>query len=100
MQEEAETEGGLSVPPGWALEGDRIARTFKFRSFPEALAFMVEVGLFCEATSHHPDWTNVYNRVAVALTTHDAGRVTEKDITLARHMNAVFARGREPPPAL
>ena len=100
MQEGPETRESLVPPPGWAAEGDRIARTFKFRSFPEALAFMVEVGLFCEATSHHPDWTNVYNRVAVALTTHDSGRVTEKDIALARHMDAVYARGREAAPSM
>jgi 4a-hydroxytetrahydrobiopterin dehydratase len=72
--------------------GNSIGKTYNFRGFAEALGFMVEVGLFCETTNHHPDWTNVYSRVAVELTTHDAGRVTEKDIALARHMDAVYAR--------
>lgn len=83
-------------PPGWTLEGGRIAKTFRFPTFPQALAFMVEVGLFCETTDHHPDWSNSYNRVAVTLTTHDAGGVTDKDIALARHMDAVHARSAEP----
>ena len=50
---------------------------------------MVEVGLFCERADHHPEWTNIYNRVWVELTTHDAGGVTEKDLTLARFIDSI-----------
>lgn len=83
---------GAIPPPGWSGDADRISRTYRFASFPQAIAFMVEVSFFCESRNHHPDWTNVYSRVAVTLTTHDAGRVTEKDLALARHMDAVHAR--------
>ena len=74
----------LKVLPEWKAENDALAKTFKFGSFREALSFMVRVGFEAEAMDHHPDWTNVYNRVAVRLNTHDAGgRITPKDVTLA-----------------
>jgi 4a-hydroxytetrahydrobiopterin dehydratase len=82
------------IPQGWSGDDKRIARTFAFATFAEALAFMVEVGLYCERADHHPEWRNVYNKVWVELTTHDAGRVTEKDLALAAHMDTVFSRGR------
>ena len=81
-----------SPPPGWSGDDLRIAKTYSFAGFPQAVAFMVEVAFFCETADHHPAWTNVYNRVSVELTTHDAGRVTEKDLALARHMDAVHAK--------
>lgn len=81
-----------ALPDGWSGDERRIHRTYRFAGFPRAIAFMTEVAFFCEATDHHPEWTNVHARVSVELTTHDAGRVTEKDIALADHMNAVFAR--------
>nr|WP_246736298.1 4a-hydroxytetrahydrobiopterin dehydratase [Enterovirga sp. DB1703] len=80
------------MPPGWSGDERRIAKIFTFASFPQAIAFMVEVAFFCEAANHHPDWTNTYRRVSVELTTHDAGRVTEKDLRLARHMDEVHGR--------
>jgi 4a-hydroxytetrahydrobiopterin dehydratase len=80
------------IPQGWSGDDVRIAKTFTFKTFAQALGFMVEVGLFCEKADHHPEWKNVYNKVEVELTTHDAGRVTEKDIALAAHLDAVFAR--------
>lgn len=83
---------GAIPPTGWSGDANRISRTYRFASFPQAIAFMVEVSFFCESRNHHPDWTNSYSRVAVTLTTHDAGRVTEKDLALARHMDAVHAR--------
>ena len=82
----------LAPPPGWSGDDVYIAKTYSFAGFPQAVAFMVEVSFFCETTDHHPEWTNVYNRVSVKLTTHDAGRVTEKDLTLARHMDAVHTK--------
>lgn len=76
--------------PGWACKRDALVKTFKFKSFKEALGFMVRVGFEAEAMNHHPDWTNVYNRVKVKLNTHDAGgKVTAKDVELAKRMQAV-----------
>jgi 4a-hydroxytetrahydrobiopterin dehydratase len=72
------------------VEGrDAIARTFTFRDFNEAFGFMARVALVAEKNDHHPEWFNVYKKVEVTLSTHDAGGVTEKDITLARAMDAL-----------
>ena len=80
----AEIADALRVLPEWKAENDALAKTFKFGSFREALSFMVRVGFEAEAMDHHPDWTNVYNRVTVRLNTHDAsGKITAKDVTLA-----------------
>ena len=86
----AEIADALRALPGWAVEGDALAKTFKFGSFREAMSFMVRVGFEAEAMDHHPDWTNVYNRVAIRLNTHDAGgKVTAKDLELARKIQAI-----------
>lgn len=61
-----------------------IRRDFKFANFVEAFGFMGRVALLAEKAGHHPDWSNVYNRVSISLSTHDAGGLTEKDIALAR----------------
>jgi 4a-hydroxytetrahydrobiopterin dehydratase len=82
----------VEIPAGWSGDDKRIAKLFAFRTFAEALAFIVEVGLYCERADHHPDWKNIYNKVWVELTTHDAGRVTERDIALAAQMDAVYSR--------
>lgn len=95
--------GGMSTPltakkiaaelkklPGWAWEHDALAKTFTFADFREALAFMVRVGFEAEELNHHPEWMNVYKTVAVRLNTHDAdGKVTAKDVELARRMEKV-----------
>jgi len=76
--------------PGWTRKGDALAKTFQFGSFREALSFMVRVGFEAEAMDHHPDWTNVYNRVSIRLNTHDAGgKATAKDVTLAEKIQAI-----------
>ncbi|WP_298428841.1 4a-hydroxytetrahydrobiopterin dehydratase [Rhodoblastus sp.] len=82
----------VGIPDGWSGDDKRIAKVFEFGSFARALAFMVEVGLYCERVDHHPEWTNIYNRVWVDLSTHSAGGVTEKDLALAAHMDKVFSR--------
>ncbi len=84
----------IEIPHGWSGDDKRIAKIFKFKTFAEALGFMVETGLFCERQDHHPEWKNIYNKIWVELATHDAGRVTEKDLALAKHMDAVFERTR------
>jgi len=82
----------FEVPEGWTGDATRLRRTYRFGSFRSAIAFMVEVGFACEAANHHPEWRNVYDRVEVELTTHDAGGVTDKDLALAQVMDAVAAR--------
>ena len=75
---------------GWSVSsGDRpaIERTLKFGDFNAAFAFMTRVALKAETMDHHPEWSNVYNRVTVLLTTHDAGGVTELDTTMARFID-------------
>ena len=74
---------------GWsAVEGrDAITKEFKFKDFNAAFGFMSRVALHAEKADHHPEWSNVYGRVDVTLTTHAAGGVTEKDVALARKMN-------------
>lgn len=86
----AEREEALAGLSGWrAAEGrDAIAKTYQFADFNAAFGFMARAALVAEAMDHHPEWFNVYNRVEVTLTTHDAGGVTAKDIALAARMDA------------
>lgn len=80
----AEIQSTLGKLPGWSLEGNALAKTYQFKSFREAVSFMVRVAFEAEALEHHPDWSNSYNRVMVKLSTHDAGdKVTAKDVELA-----------------
>jgi len=80
----------LASLPAWTFKRDVLAKSFQFGTFREALSFMVRVGFEAEALDHHPDWTNVYNRVAIRLNTHDAGgKVTAKDVELARKIQAI-----------
>lgn len=79
--------------PGWrAAEGrDAVIKEFRFKDFNAAFGFMSRVALYAERHNHHPEWVNVYNRVDVTLTTHDAGGVTDKDVALAHFMDQVAA---------
>ncbi len=87
---QAEIADALRALPGWVVEDDALAKEFKFGSFREAMSFMVRVAFEAEAMDHHPDWTNIYNRVRVRLSTHDAGgKVTAKDVTLARKIQGL-----------
>ena len=76
---------------GWDLraDGSAIERTFAFADFSEAFAFMTRVALIAEKQDHHPEWSNVYNRVAITLTTHDANGVSQRDIAMARAIAAL-----------
>jgi 4a-hydroxytetrahydrobiopterin dehydratase len=68
----------------WKEENNALTKTFKFKDFKEAFGFMTKVALVAEKMDHHPNWSNVYNKVEIQLTTHDAGnKVTEKDRNLA-----------------
>lgn len=80
----------LNALPGWTFKRDALSKEFKFGSFREAMSFMVRAGFEAEAMDHHPEWTNVYNRVAVRLNTHDAGgKVTAKDVELAQRFEKI-----------
>lgn len=81
-----ERAAALAGLDGWQeVDGrDAIARTLRFADFPQAFAFMTRVALAAERLNHHPEWFNVWNRVDITLTTHDAGGVTHKDVELAR----------------
>jgi 4a-hydroxytetrahydrobiopterin dehydratase len=70
---------------GWTVDesGGRLSRSFRFADFSEAFGFMARVALLAEKAGHHPDWSNVYNRVEITLSTHDAGGMTQKDVDLA-----------------
>ena len=86
----AEIAAALGRLPGWTFERDALAKEFKFGSFKEAFSFMTRAAFEAEAMDHHPDWTNVYHRVAIRLNTHDAGgKVTAKDVALAQKIQAL-----------
>jgi 4a-hydroxytetrahydrobiopterin dehydratase len=81
----------LSSTPGWTRSGDALTRTFTFKDFVTAFGFMASAALVAEKMDHHPDWSNVYRTVKVALNTHDAGGITKLDFELARAMTALAA---------
>ena len=88
---DAERDAALSSLPGWSLarDGFVIERAFKFRDFGEAFAFMTRVALLAEKSDHHPEWSNIYNRVNIVLTTHDAGGLSARDLHMARGIDAM-----------
>jgi 4a-hydroxytetrahydrobiopterin dehydratase len=81
----------LAGLPGWSeVHGrDAIRKEFRFKDFNAAFGFMTRVALMAERVDHHPEWTNVWNRVEITLSTHDAGGLTERDVTLARFIDAL-----------
>jgi 4a-hydroxytetrahydrobiopterin dehydratase len=89
----------LAELPGWsAVDGrEAITRSYKFASFSAAFGWMTRIALAAEALDHHPEWFNVYNRVDVTLSTHDAGGVTELDVRLAKTMDGAFRAAGETP---
>ncbi len=86
----AELAAALAGLNGWKADGDRLVKSFAFGDFQEAFAFMTRVAFLAESSGHHPDWTNVYNKVDIALSTHDAGgKITRRDVDLARRIDAL-----------
>jgi 4a-hydroxytetrahydrobiopterin dehydratase len=77
----------LQSRPEWNLEHDKLHRVFEFANFVEAFGFMSQIAILAEKMDHHPEWSNVYRRVEVFLTTHDAGGISELDFELAEHMD-------------
>ena len=81
---EAEITARLAEVPGWQIINGKLQKTFTFSAFITAFGFMASVALLAEAMNHHPEWSNVYNRVTIALTTHDVGGISQLDFALAQ----------------
>ncbi|MBO9670797.1 MAG: 4a-hydroxytetrahydrobiopterin dehydratase [Sphingobium sp.] len=87
-----EITAALAGLPGWTLDAQRtcISRSFKFKDFVEAFGFMTKVALLAEKADHHPEWSNVYNRVEIRLSTHDCGGLSKRDMALASKVDALL----------
>ena len=92
VNESQDIESFLSKNNGWSrVEGrSAIKKTYEFKNFNAAFGFMTRVAMVAEQMNHHPEWFNVYNRIDVTLSTHDAGGVTERDFKLAEKMDKFF----------
>lgn len=88
---DAERDAALAALPQWTLreDGFAITRRFTFQDFSEAFAFMTRVALLAEKVDHHPEWSNVWKRVDVTLTTHDAKGLSERDVSMAQAMDGL-----------
>ena len=84
---EAEVQARLADLPSWSVQYGKLHKTFQFADFVHAFAFMTKGAFAAEALGHHPEWFNVYNRVVIDLTTHDAGGISVKDFELARRLD-------------
>jgi 4a-hydroxytetrahydrobiopterin dehydratase len=82
--------GKLKDLPNWGFENNGIEKKFEFKNFSQALGFMVQVGILAEKMDHHPEWFNVYNKVNIRLTTHNASGLTDKDFELAGKIEKLF----------
>ena len=92
LDEAARRDLPVTLPDWRLVEGrDAIRRSFRFRDFSEAWGFMARVALLAEAQDHHPEWSNVWNRVEILLSTHDAGGLSARDVKLARAIDALLA---------
>jgi len=86
---ETEIAMALSDLPDWKVEGGKLHREYKFADFVHAFGFMATAAIAIEKRNHHPEWANVYNRVTVDLTTHDAGGITQADFDLAALLEGI-----------
>jgi 4a-hydroxytetrahydrobiopterin dehydratase len=84
-------EANLKDLSGWELKADKLHRALKFKNFVQAFGFMTQVALLAEKADHHPEWSNVYSRVTIDLTTHEAGGISQRDFDLAKEINTVLA---------
>jgi 4a-hydroxytetrahydrobiopterin dehydratase len=80
---------GLTSLAGWKVQNGKLHREYKFADFAHAFGFMATAAPLIEKNNHHPEWANVYNRVTVDLSTHDAGGITQKDLDLARLLEGI-----------
>lgn len=79
----------LESLPGWSVVNEKLHKEFQFDSFNQAFGFMTRAAMEIEKMNHHPEWFNVYNKITVDLTTHDAGGITQNDVNLARILNSL-----------
>jgi len=86
--DDAALAAALAALPGWRVEDGKLRKQFRFPDFAAAIAFMVRVAFEAERLDHHPNWSNVYDRVEVTLWTHDVGGLTDRDVALATAMQA------------
>ncbi len=87
---EAEVQGALSSLQGWSIAGGKLHREFKFKDFKQAFSFMTGAALIAESLDHHPDWSNVYNRVTIDLVTHDLGGISTFDLEFAKRIESLL----------
>lgn len=85
-------QAGLKELPGWTLKEEKLHRELKFKNFVQAWGFMTQVAMLAEQMDHHPEWSNVYNRVEISLTTHEADGISQRDFDLAAKVDQVLAR--------
>ncbi|HTP86356.1 MAG TPA: 4a-hydroxytetrahydrobiopterin dehydratase [Bryobacteraceae bacterium] len=88
----SEIEAALTGLPGWSVASGKLHREYRFPDFVHAFGFMATAAIAIEKMNHHPEWFNVYNRVTVDLTTHDAGGITQKDVDLARLLDGIAGK--------
>ena len=86
---QADIDSQLKGLPGWSVVNEKLHKEFEFGSFNEAFGFMTRAAMEIEKMNHHPEWFNVYNKITVELTTHDAGGITENDVSLAKILNSL-----------
>ena len=86
-----DVQSKLASLPNWTLQNGKLHREYKFANFVEAFGWMTSAALTAEKQDHHPEWFNVWNKVVVDLTTHDAGGVTQSDVDLAKTMNELVS---------
>lgn len=89
---DSEIQKNLEKLNGWTVENDKLHKEFQFDNFVSAFGFMTQLALIAESMNHHPEWFNVYNRVTIDMSTHDAGGITELDFKFAEHADA-FSSG-------
>ena len=89
---DSELREALDELQGWTAEGGKLEKEFQFQDFSEAYGFMTRVALVAEAMMHHPEWTNVYNKVSFRLWTHTHKGITNLDVDLARKIEALVSR--------
>ena len=75
--------------PGWSVVNEKLHKEFQFESFNQAFGFMTRAAMEIEKMNHHPEWYNVYNKLTIELTTHDAGGITKNDVNLAKILNSL-----------
>lgn len=91
---ESEIELAISDLRVWVVKNSKLHRSFEFKNFVEAFAFMTEIALQAEKMEHHPEWFNVYNKVTIDLMTHDVSGISDRDIKLAKMINSIFEKKR------